>query len=174
MMSKHIMMTFENNGINYRANSLSKAEPEETVLGLNKPLKETPKIFGNRSFDSYGRLIYGRTKTRLLVKKGNESFVLRLGDIVLLYTQNKLVFVIDQFTTKYICDKSLGELEEQLDSTIFFRANRQYLVNINYIRSFKPHERVKLLIGLTIPQINHLIVISQETAPLFKKWMSEA
>ena len=166
-------MAFENNGINY-INSISEAEPDEALLDLNKPPKTSATNFGNNSLDSYRELIYRRRKTRLLVKKGNESIALRLDDVVLIYTQNKLVFVIDRFTTKYICDKSLGELDEQLDSVIFFRANRQYLVNINYIRSFKPYERVKLLVGLTIPQINHSVVISQETAPLFKKWMLDA
>ncbi len=166
-------MAFENNHINY-IDSISKAEPDETLLNFNRTLQTPATTFRNKSSDSYEELIFGRKKTRLLVKKGNENIALRFDDIVLIYTQNKLVFVIDQFTTKYICDKSLAELDEQLDSAIFFRANRQYLVNINYIRSFKSYEKVKLLIGLTIPEINHMIIVSQETAPLFKQWMLDA
>lgn len=103
-----------------------------------------------------------------------ENISLPLCDIVLIYTENKMVYVIDRYNKKYIADKTLTELEDTLDKTEFFRANRQYILNISFIRGFKPFERVKLLVDLTIPDINHHIVISQETAPQFKEWMHNA
>ena len=119
--------------------------------------------------------VYVRTKrARLIVKKGIENISLPLEEIVLIYTQDKIVYVIYRSSKKYISDKTLSELEEELDNRIFFRANRQYIVSINYIRSFKSFEKVKLLLGLVIPEINHSIIISQETAPVFKQWMRDA
>lgn len=126
---------------------------------------------GNPSIAIQERFFHGKKKTRLLVKTGTENMVLRLEDVVLIYTQDKLVYVIDQSSKKYISDRPLGELATELDKNIFFRANRQNIVNINYIKSFKPHERVKLLIQITIPDIDHFIIISQETAPAFRKWI---
>jgi DNA-binding LytR/AlgR family response regulator len=38
---------------------------------------------------------------------------------------------------KYLADKSLHDLEKELDPKIFFRVNRQYMININYLESFK-------------------------------------
>ena len=70
-------------------------------------------------------------------------------------------------------DKRLGELEQELEKDIFFRANRQYIVNIGFIKSYKAFERVKLQVDLSMANLNHHIVISQETAPSFKKWISE-
>jgi len=113
-------------------------------------------------------------RARLIVKKGSENIALPLEDIVLIYTHDKLVFAVDLYSKKYMCDKTLGELENELDDAIFFRANRQYILNINYIRSFKPYEKVKLLVGMVIPEINHSIVVSQETAPVFKQWLRGA
>ena len=113
-------------------------------------------------------------RARLIVKKGSENIALPLEDIVLIYTHDKLVFAVDLYSKKYMCDKTLSELENDLDDTIFFRANRQYILNISYIRSFKPYEKVKLLVGMVIPEINHSIVISQETAPVFKRWLRDA
>ncbi len=63
--------------------------------------------------------------------------------------------------------KSLTEMEEDLDSKIFFRANRKFIINANYIATFKTIENSKLLIALSIPLNEHLIV-SQENAPVFK------
>jgi len=103
-----------------------------------------------------------------------ENISLRLEDIVLFFTENKIVYVVDQWGKKYLVDRNLGELEEDLDGAIFFRANRQYIVNINYIKGFKPYEKVKLQVDLAIPDLNYSIIISQETAPAFRKWMHEA
>ena len=103
-----------------------------------------------------------------------ENISLRLDEIALFYTENKIIYVVDQTGKKYLSDKNLTDLEEELDEGMFFRANRQYIVNINYVKGFKAYEKVKLLVDLTLPEINHCIIISQETAPAFRKWMYEA
>ena len=48
------------------------------------------------------------------------------------------------------------------------------IININFVKGFKAYEKVKLVVDLTLPEINHSIIISQETAPAFRKWMYEA
>lgn len=68
--------------------------------------------------------------------------------------------------------KSLAEMQEELDSKLFFRANRKFIVNANYISTFKSIESSKILMALTVP-LNEQIIISQENASVFKKWISE-
>jgi DNA-binding LytR/AlgR family response regulator len=114
-----------------------------------------------------------RNKSRLIVRRGLENIALKVEEVACIYTENKVIFVIDNNEKKYIYDKNLSELCHELDGNLFFRANRQYIVNINYIRGFKPFERVKLLVSLNLPTVAHQIVVSQETAPLFKKWIYE-
>jgi hypothetical protein len=61
-----------------------------------------------------------RMRRRLLVKKGIENIALKVEDIALIFTENKIAFVIDGKTgMKYITDKNLSCLEKELDSTIF-------------------------------------------------------
>ena len=170
----YIMMAFENNGIDYLMKPVNKADLDKALLKYNKLQTHFSHTVATSPVANLEKFINGRKKTRLLVKKGLENIAVRLEDIALIYTQNKLVYVIDRYSKKYLSDKTLTELEEELDKTVFFRVNRQYIVNINYVRSFKPHEKVKLLIDITIPEINHSIVISQETAPAFRKWMHDA
>jgi DNA-binding LytR/AlgR family response regulator len=115
-----------------------------------------------------------RKKTRLLVKRGVAYIALRLEDIALIYTKEKLVHVIDRDSTKYSIDKTLAQLEEELDSIIFFRANRQYIVNLNFIKSFKVYQKVKLLIEINVSGLEEPVIISQLIAPVFKKWINDA
>lgn len=110
----------------------------------------------------------------MLVRKGTENVLLRLEDIVLFYTENKIVYVIDKLEKKYFIDSHLSGLEDELNPLLFFRANRQYIININFIKSFKAYEKVKIKIDLNIPELNYCIIISQETAPVFRKWIREA
>ena len=112
--------------------------------------------------------------TRILVQKGIETLALKLEDVVLFYTQNRVVFVLDKEDHRYIYNKSLSELEEELDPHEFFRVNRQYILHIDAIKSFKPYERGKLQIRLNVENNSHMIVVSQHTAPAFKKWICTA
>jgi DNA-binding LytR/AlgR family response regulator len=59
-----------------------------------------------------------------------------------------------------------------LDNKIFFRANRKYIVNANYITKFRSIDKSKISIELFL-SVNEEIIVSQENAAAFKKWMSE-
>jgi DNA-binding LytR/AlgR family response regulator len=115
-----------------------------------------------------------RKRSRILLRRGIENITMPLHEIVLFYTENKVVYAVDRSGRKFMVDKNLSDLEEELDNKTFFRVNRQYILNIEYIKSFKPYERVKLWVDLTVPDIDHPIIVSQETAPFFRKWLLEA
>lgn len=170
----YMMMAFENNGIDYLLKPVDKSDVEKALIKYSKLKDHFAHTAAFVPVENLIKFISQHKKTRLLVKKGLENIALKLEDIVLIYTQNKLVYVIDSCAKKYITDKTLSELEMELDPSTFFRVNRQYIVNINYVKSFKSFEKVKLLLDITIPEINHSIVISQETAPAFRKWMHDA
>lgn len=166
-----MLNAFEYNGIDYLLKPVDKE-------GLRKALvkyRMLEKHFaGHHSLNSLLQYIGNHKKRRLMVKKGMENISLRLDDIALFYTENKIVYVIDRSGKKYLADKNLGELEQSLDENIFFRANRQYIININFIKGFKSYEKVKLQVDLTLPELNHCIIVSQETAPQFREWMYNA
>ena len=132
---------------------------------VNRPGQnsDAPMLFGIK-----------KTKTRLLVQKGFENVLLRLEDVVLFYTESKIVYVIERMGKKYISGYSLSDLENELNPLQFFRANRQYIINIEFIRSFRPFERVKIKVSMELHGLDPNIIISQETAPNFRKWMNEA
>ena len=140
------------------------------IGALNNDLINHP----DQSFDTPFLFGIKKEKTRLLVQKGIENVLLRLEDIVFFYTQNKVVYVIDRFGKKYLSDHSLANLEKELNPMLFFRANRQYIINIDFIRSFKPFEKVKIKVDMNLHELDPCIVISQETAPAFRKWMYDA
>jgi DNA-binding LytR/AlgR family response regulator len=166
-----MLNAFEYNGIDYL---LKPVDKESLRKALNKYRMLEKHFTDHRSIANLLQYIGNHKKKRMIVKKGMENISLRLEDTVLFYTENKIVYVIDRWGKKYLADKNLTDLEEELDSTIFFRANRQYIININFVRGFKSYEKVKLVIDLTLPELNHCIIVSQEMAPQFREWMHNA
>jgi DNA-binding LytR/AlgR family response regulator len=162
-----ILNAFEYNGIDYLLKPVDERDLEKALAKY----KSFEKHFN--SFHSFVNTFRQKIKSRLIVKKGIENIALKTENIVLLYTEGKLVFVIDKEGKKYLADKRLMELEQELDPTFFFRANRQYIINIAYIKSYKAYDKVKLQVDLLMPDLHHHIVISQETAPYFRKWINE-
>jgi len=167
-----VLRAFDYNGIDY----LLKPVTSQDITKAFQKYKLLEQHFSSANKSLNGLLEYMNLKkrTRLIVKKGIENISLKLEDIVLFFTENKVAYVIDKNKKKYISYKNLTELESELDTSEFFRANRKYIININYVKGYKTFEKVKLLVELTVPDIEHPVIISQETAADFRKWMSEA
>lgn len=73
---------------------------------------------------------------------------------------------------KYMIDYvTLEEVEELLDPRQFYRANRQFIINIDAIQTVKPVENSKLIIRLKEPNHKLEIDMSRLKSPEFKKWM---
>ncbi len=160
-----IMNAFEYNGIDYLLKPVDERD-------LGKTLAKYKTLERHFTQHAFIRSLTSRRKTRLLVNKGTETVPLKIEDVALIYTENKIVYVVDRDGKKYMLDRYLGDLEKELDPTMFFRVNRQYIVNIAFIKSYKTYEKVKLLIDLSMPDLNHRIIISQEMAPCFRRWIS--
>jgi len=110
-------------------------------------------------------------KSRIVVKKGIEFLSIPLDEAVYFFTDQKITFLVTKDGKKFLVNKNLKELEEELDRKKFYRANRKYIVNINYIKSYKAYEKIKILVELTVP-VTEDIIISQESAIDFRKWIA--
>ena len=165
-----IMKAFEYNSIDYLLKPVNVQEVSKAI----QKYKLLQHHFNQHAQKLNNLLNYldAPKKTRIIVKKGTEHIALKLEEIVFFYTENKVVYLVDRQRSKYIYDKNLSISGSELDESVFFRANRKYIVNINYIKSFRAYEKVKLLLEFSVPDITHQVIISQETAPEFKKWLA--
>ena len=74
---------------------------------------------------------------------------------------------------KYMIDYvTLEEVEELLDPKQFYRASRQFIVNIDAIQSVRPVENSKLIVRLKEPNHKLDVDMSRLKSPEFKKWMN--
>jgi two-component system LytT family response regulator len=109
-------------------------------------------------------------KKRCLVKRGIEYVTIKTEEIAYLYATHKLVCLVNAQGQKFILDKSLSDIEKDLDPVMFFRINRKYLAQINAIGKIKSFSKGKIWVELT-PAAEEEIIISQENTSAFKEWL---
>ncbi|WP_449435939.1 LytR/AlgR family response regulator transcription factor [Pedobacter steynii] len=72
----------------------------------------------------------------------------------------------------YNINTTLDDLMKELDNEIFYRANRQFIVNINAIENIWIYGRNQLRIN-TNPKCPEPIIISKNKVSEFKKWLDK-
>ena len=88
------------------------------------------------------------------------------------FLRNELIYLYTTEGKKLITDyKTLDELEELVDPSCFFRANRQCLVYLNAVASYRPHDNSKLLVVLKHPNETLELLVSKEKATAFRHWI---
>lgn len=108
-------------------------------------------------------------KEKFIVQTRKQWMPIPTADIAC-FLRDNLNYLITFNGEKHILDFStLDEIEELLDPSIYYRANRQFIIHINSIKSIKPIENQKLIIILK-DSINLTVDVSREKAPAFKKW----
>src|ERR1700761_5869587 len=172
---KYLTQVFEYSSIDYLLKPISQDKLKNAI----KKYKSLRSHFVNNHPQSEHPLPdylshSDRKRSRILVKKGVEFQAVRVEDACYFFTEHKLIFLVDKENRKYMAEKNnLSELEEELDKNLFYRANRKYIINANYIKPFKPLERSKISVELVLP-VNEDIIISQENSASFKKWIGES
>ncbi len=110
-------------------------------------------------------------KEKFIVSFRNQWIPISTNDIAC-FAKEALNYVYLFNGDKFMLDfSSLEEVEELLDPKRFYRANRQYIINIDAIQSVKPMEDSKLSIRLKEPMHKIEIDMSRLKAPGFKKWL---
>tara|TARA_R110000744_G_scaffold208401_1_gene327057 strand:+ start:28669 stop:29391 length:723 start_codon:yes stop_codon:yes gene_type:complete len=103
---------------------------------------------------------------KIFIKDGENCYFIPLSDI-------HFIESLDNYARLYfgnqkaMIKRSLNLLEDKLDSTVFFRANRSQIINTYYIKEIHPHFNNKLHITLTTGE---KIEVSSRQSVKFKNW----
>jgi DNA-binding LytR/AlgR family response regulator len=174
---KYLTQAFEYSSIDYLLKPISQDKLRNAIRkykALRNHFVGTHDGNGGNGHSLPDYLAQDRKKSRILVRKGVDFQAVRLEDAGYFFTEHKLIFLVDKENRKYMAEKNnLSELEDELDKNIFYRANRKYIINANYIKRFKPLERSKISVELTLP-VSEEIIISQENSASFKKWIAQS
>ncbi|HLY68437.1 MAG TPA: LytTR family DNA-binding domain-containing protein [Puia sp.] len=149
-------------------------------LNLDKLAKAIEKYnnLKNRFLNKYEPLselvnTNAKKRSRIIVRKRGVFQAIKTEDVVCLYTNQSLVYLIDRENSKLMVDaQNLSEVYEYIDHQVFFKANRQYIVNINFVKNYKKIGRSQISLEI-LPPYSLEIIVSQNNTSEFRKWIRE-
>jgi len=170
--NEYALQAFKANGIDYVLKPFEEGELQNALTKFKK-LKATSPLNNNGDIiKMLGQLKENSSfKQSFLIQYKDKLIPLQVNQIAWLYTENDLVHAQTFDKKQYIMDFTLEQLQTQLDSTVFFRANRQYLINRSSILEAEIYFNGRLLIKVQ-PQSKDQILISKARVPEFKQWMN--
>jgi len=171
---EYAIRAFKVNGVDYL---LKPVKENELIAAIDKCRKmidktEKPPADISELIKALSGSAAGvKYKEKFIVNIRNQWMPVSTKDIAC-FSKEVLNYIYLFNGEKYMIDYvTLEEVEELLDPRQFYRANRQFIINIDAIQSVKPVENSKLIIRLKEPQHKLEIDMSRLKSPEFKKWM---
>ncbi|WP_053404927.1 LytTR family DNA-binding domain-containing protein [Persicobacter sp. CCB-QB2] len=165
---------FEVNSIDYL---LKPIDEQKLSLSLDKfdrlHLKETPVP---QDYDALVQMIQtekNNYKQRFLISGIDSYFKVNTSDIAYFISESGVTHVVLYNGKKYTLDQTLEKLEQQVDPTLFFRANRHIILHIDAVVKFENYFGGKLSVFLHPKPSEETITISRLKATAFKAWMDQ-
>ncbi|MGX5817335.1 LytR/AlgR family response regulator transcription factor [Chitinophaga lutea] len=170
---EYALKAFRYNSIDYLLKPLKKKDLD---AALAKYMSQAPKQ--QQLPDDIRQLLLSfhtgqpAYKHRFLVRKGSRFLSVSASDVAYIYTKDRICHLRTHGGEDYLIDENLEELEAGLDPSLFFRANRQYIVHYDAVQQAVSWFDGKLKLAIE-PVPNEEIVISRLKAADFKKWLGK-
>jgi DNA-binding LytR/AlgR family response regulator len=109
-------------------------------------------------------------KKRLLTHIRNELVPINMSEIAYIHTENTITYVLSFNGNRSTTNLSLDDLMSTLDTSLFFRANRQFIISITSIHKIIKYGNSQLKILVRDADVE--IIISKNKAAEFKQWLN--
>ena len=111
-------------------------------------------------------------QSRILVSIKDKIIPLAVEDVACIYSTDRKTEIITTGGQTYTYNKSLDTIIKNLDPTLFFRANKQFIINRNHIADITVwfDSRLRLRLKSETPEE---IYIAKNRVSEFKSWLTE-
>jgi len=169
---EYAIRAFKVNSIDYLLKPIDKLELTSALgkLGQIAKRQQADSVINNLVEVMKKQGAVYRSRFLVPINDGYKTVVVQNIDYI--YSEFKTSHLVLKDGSVQAVIQTMDELEEQLDSNVFFRANRQHLININTIKAIHNYFNGKLKVVLTEhPDVE--VLISREKATLFKQWLDK-
>jgi len=170
---EYAIRAFESNSIDYLLKPI-----EEDVL--QKSLEKYTRfkdhlLSANQHFVNLNKVITrmdASYKQNIIVNYREKIIPLKINDIQLIYASNGTVNIYTITDKSYVVQYTIEQLEAMLNPQQFFRANRQFIINRDFIQNIEHYFNRKLIVT-TQREFPEKIIISKIKAQPFLKWIEQ-
>ncbi len=158
---EYAIKSFEYNALDYLLKPINEKRFSQAI----EKVKEKVTVSGEETAIKTEQLT---ESSQIFIKDGEKCWLVKIGDIILfeIVGNYSRVFFQDQRPMLY---KSLNQVEEKLPEKIFFRVNRQQIINMNHIKNVVPWFNGKLKLTMNNGEE---VEVSRRQSYIFKDRMS--
>ena len=163
---QYTLKAFKLNSIDYLLKPIMEEDLEKAI---NKFKSFLPSESASNSLEIKSLIKEDKQKlSRILVKIGYNLKIVQTDEVSCFYSENKIVYLQTK-ERNYPTDFTLDELQELLEEKKFFRVNRQFMINSNFIKNIhtSPYYKVEMEF-----QPEEEITTSRDRVKDFKDWLS--
>jgi two-component system response regulator LytT len=175
---EYALRAFKLNSIDYLLKPIDEDDLEVAVLKFKDRFKIS-KTNGNESmqldFEQIRKMLsnpFEKTfKKRFTVKIGQHLKVISTDEIECFFSENKGTYIHTFDNRNYLMDCTLEVLEQELDTSDFYRISRKFIIPLKAIKEIVVYSNSRLKIILPTYKEDEVIV-SREKVSDFKNWIS--
>lgn len=164
---EHAIKAFKLNSIDYLLKPFDENELEAALTKFENIFHTPPYKNNTKNFE---QLLSFKTKNRFLISKGENYHYIETKDIAHFYSEDGVVFLHTFNDRRYIINYTLDQLEQQVDSRLFFRVSRNCIGNVKAIENVAKYFNSRLKLSFS-PECPHEVLVSRVRVPDFLKWM---
>lgn len=165
---------FKVNSVDYLLKPIKKEELARSIRKYEN-LKKSPTNFDleklhNLIEHSVHEKASGEKKSRFMVKSGQTIKTIPSEKVAYFLAEEGVVLLVTFEGKRFVVNYTLDQLEDLLDPEVFFRANRQLIINIRAVKEVSPYFKGRLHLTLQ-PSLAGDHIISSSKASVFKEWL---
>lgn len=165
---EYTLKAIKNNGIDYilkpfKEDEIHKALQKYKRFRSNLQKNNLPPV----NFQSDNKKPYQQT---FLAQFREKTFIKNIEEVALFNVENEIVYLYTFAGEKFPLLKKMEYIESVCDPSLFFRINRQSLINRASIVAFEPYHNRKIILQLKIKTTSKAVVSRLKVKP-FKEWL---
>ena len=164
---EYALQAFKVNSVDYLLKPIGKDDLRhalDKLESLAAPQSTVPVESLVASFKHY--------RSHFLIPHLDRLVPVEVSQIACLYVEDRLTRAILMDGRKYTVDSPLDMVMDQLDPSLFFRANRQYIVAHRAVKEIYVWPIGRLALALAVATHDR-IIISKARVPEFKTWYTQ-
>lgn len=166
---QYAIKAFKTTSIDYLLKPIDPSDLKVAIEKFEKTQKqpEQPRFEG---LDILLKSLRPQGKERFVVKIGDKLKSIETSEVQLVFSQDKGTYLFTFSGQKWPVDYSLDQVEEMLDTNLFFRISRKYLVNSNAVKDMVAFTNSRL--EIKIAGFNgEQVIVAREKVGDFKSWL---
>lgn len=170
---EYMLDAFKTNAVSYLLKPITKDSVEAAMEKYQMLKSVFESVAATLTIEKLSQQLKRNYKKSILVEQRESIIPLPVNDIAYIYLENTIVQIGTAKNHQYFIASTLDELERMLDPEVFYRANRQFIINKLAIVNVDKIFPRKLLAKLVV-KTPESVVVSKANASSFLRWLEGA